>query len=376
MFDIIKAMKGSFMKRQKSYYEIFYNIVTNSPTTRRKIEAQTGYSWGTVSSNVCALIDDGFIEETSPTINGIGRSTYSIIPNKKFVTIGVSINSFNVSCSVSRIDGDELYSFSMPFDAKSQEETIALIVDCFDKGFAFAKDKYSIFSIGLCNRGYIDSKSGILERFLPIKEWKPFPIKSFLEEKYHTFVSCNGDMYCLSVDYCRKYRNSATNTLLVSVSDGLGFSFPFVNGTLNGLERIDFGHSIAKIGGEECACGKKGCLEAYCSLGGVLKRANLKPTEKKKLFDNEEKYQKYIDEAAKYLGIALINVLTIFRANNVVLTGEIANIKSFPQKLKQAYLKYKGTLEPDITISVTSNISTALGVAFKAAEERILNEEK
>lgn len=364
------------MKRQKSYYDVFYNIITNSPTTRRKIEAQTGYSWGTVSSNVCALIDDGLIEETSPTINGIGRSTYSIIANKKFATIGVSVNSFNVSCSVARIDGCELFSFSFPFEANTQKEVIDLIVKAFDQGFEFAKDKFTVFSIGLSCRGYIDNQTGILERFLPINEWNPFPIRSFLEERYRTFVSASGDMNCIAVDYCRRHKNNADNTLVVNISDGLGFTFPFASGTLNGLERIDFGHSIAVINGEPCTCGKKGCLEVYCSVGGMLKRAGLSSKEKEKLFGNDDKYCKYIDEAAEYLGIALINVLTIFKANNVVLTGEIVNINSFPDKVKSAYLRYKGSLEPDITISMSSDISISLGVAFKSAEERILNDQK
>lgn len=362
------------MKKQNSYYNIFKYIVNKGETTRREIEKDTGYSWGTVSSNVCYLMDDGLVKETRSVINGVGRSTYFLTANGKYVTIGVDINAIGLSCTVSEINGKELVCFLTLFFVKDQQDVINLIYSTFDKGFAWVGDKYQIFSIGLSCQGGVQSQTGYFTDFSFVNHWEPVNIKQLLMDRYHVFVTICNDMSAVAKDYVFKYPNNKENTLIIRLVDGIGFTFTNTYGEANEFIRSDFGHMIMVRDGLQCVCGKKGCLEAYASLRGIMLRAGLSLFEREKLFSEQYKYQEYIDDAADYLGIAILNVISGYDIRNVVLTGRMVEFGDrFINRIKESYIKYRNGshLNPDINITVLPNLSPSLGVAMTSVGERI-----
>lgn len=365
------------MKRQNSYYNIFKYIVSKGETTRREIEKETGYSWGTVSSNVCYLMDDGFIKETRSVINGVGRSTYYLTANGDYVTIGVDINAIGLSCTVSEINGKELVCFLIPFFIKNQKDIINLIYSTFDKGFAWVGNKYKIFSIGLSCQGGVDTKTGYFTRFSFVDHWDSINIKQMLIDRYHVFVTVTNDMTAIAKDYVFKYPNNKDNALIIRLVDGIGFTFTNAGGDASEFIRSDFGHMIMVRDGLQCVCGKKGCLEAYSSLRGIMLRAGLSLFDREKLFSEQYKYQEYIDDAADYLGIAILNVISGYDIKKVILTGRMVEFgERFINRIKESYIKYRNesNLNPDITITVLPNLSASLGVAITSVEEKIENE--
>ena len=56
--------------KQKNLSDILLYIMNNGETTRRKIQADTGFSWGTVSNSVTYLIEKGYVY----TVGILGRS--------------------------------------------------------------------------------------------------------------------------------------------------------------------------------------------------------------------------------------------------------------------------------------------------------------
>lgn len=362
------------MKRQKSYYDIFHYIVAHGKTTRRNIEKDTGYSWGTVSSNVCALIDDGYIKEGFPSINGVGRSTYSIFPNPKYVAIGIDVVFSTVTISVTGLAGDELYTFNFPFDANNENEACELIIKGIDEASDWIKsqNKYILYSIGLSCQGGINANDEIFEHFPFNSNWKPLKIRNLLEERYKVYVSIHNDMEFLSTDYCRKYWKNGSFDLIIRISDGIGFSFAPSSSSF--ALKGDFGHMIIKEDGDRCFCGKRGCLEEYCSVRGLLERTKLPLKDRNKLLDNYKDYESYFNEAAEYLGIALINILSGFRIDNIVLTGQMSSFPNFVDKVKESYNAHKGELEPNLNISVNSNLSVSFGAGIASAEEKIIHD--
>ena len=63
-------------QKQNTLSDIFTIILEKGRTTRREIEYETGYSWGTVSSSVALLMEKGYVtEEKSEQPGGVGRTT-------------------------------------------------------------------------------------------------------------------------------------------------------------------------------------------------------------------------------------------------------------------------------------------------------------
>ena len=81
-------------QKQNTLSDIFTMILERKQTTRREIEFETGYSWGTVSSNVALLIEKGYVtEEKSEQVGGVGRTTYTVKPNAaRFAAVGLDMN--------------------------------------------------------------------------------------------------------------------------------------------------------------------------------------------------------------------------------------------------------------------------------------------
>lgn len=361
-------------ERQISYYNIFKYIVKKGETTRREIEKDTGYSWGTVSSNVCALMDDGFVKETRNVINGVGRSTYYLSTNGKYVTIGVDVNAIGLSCTIAEINGKELFFFTSNFKANNSEEVISLVLSTFDKAFEWVGKNYNVFSIGLSCQGGADRETGFFNHFNFIKDWKPINFKSILEEKYHIFAIIANDMEALKIDYMHKYPLETDPVSIIRLVDGIGFTFTPLDAVLTNFMRCEFGHMIMNKEGNSCICGKRGCLETYASIRGLLNRCNLNISDREKLFLEQEKYQKYIDEAADYLGLAILNILSGFVVKKVILTGRMIDFgPKFINDIYSSYTKYRNNskLNEDIEVIGDSSLSPSLGIAMLSVEEKL-----
>jgi predicted NBD/HSP70 family sugar kinase len=87
----------------------------------------------------------------------------------------------------------------------------------------------------------------------------------------------------------------------------------------------EFGHITIRPGGKKCYCGKKGCLDAYCSAS-IL--ADLEGGKLEKFFhklqDGDKEYQKIWQEYLKNLVIAVNNLRMCFDCK-VVLGGYVGN---------------------------------------------------
>lgn len=363
------------MNKQKSYRDVFCYIIHNGKTTRREIEKGTGYSWGTVSSNVCSLIDDKYVKEIGlPIINGVGRSTCFLAPNHQYVSIGVDITFSHLKCSAISLDGESIHSFSRDLVAETEEDVIKAITDACDEIIAWVDDKYTLFSIGVSCQGGMNKTNGTLDHFLRIENWKTFPIREYLKDRYHLFTMTSNDMNCIANDYYRRKEPINGSTLIIRISDGIGFAFTSLDANSEKIVRADFGHTIVKEGGEECACGKRGCLEEYSSVRGVMRRA--KVLDREELFLNQKKYKKYIEEAAFYLGIAIVNILAGFEVRDVILSGRLAELPGFVDLVNKSYNQHKGhLLDNELSIRLVPELSASIGAALKAAEERILYED-
>lgn len=361
----------------KSYYDIFYFIVSKGKTTRREIEKETKYSWGTVSTQVCNLMDQGYIVETESFSKGLGRKTYFLTPNRKIAIIGVDLNAIGLSCTVAGLDGSELKCFLIPYYANKPQDVIDLIFNSFDRGFAWANENnLTVFSIGLSCQGGADNESGIFRHFYFVDGWEPVPIKQMLEEKYKKYVYISNDIGPLVGDYIRRFDFTKESTMIVRLVDGIGYGFTELDAypSMN-LVKSDFGHMIMKPNGAPCICGKKGCLEAYSSIRGIMMRAGLSLNDREELFIHSEKYQKYIDEAAELLAVGIINVISGFYVTKIVLTGRMVDFgEKFISKIQDTYNSLKGNIEPDINFTAIPNLSASLGIAIKSAEGKIYDE--
>ena len=158
----------------------------------------------------------------------------------------------------------------------------------------------------------------------------------------------------------------------------------------NESKGAELGHAVLVLGGEECTCGRKGCIEAYCSASALIrdtKRAMLADTESKMweyanndinnvngrtafamARENDESAMKVVENYVMYLSESIMNYCNIFRPEAFVLGGGICGEGKFLIDKVVAYCEkrhygYQGTPAVKIITATLGNDAGIIGAA-------------
>lgn len=93
----------------------------------------------------------------------------------------------------------------------------------------------------------------------------------------------------------------------------------------------EIGHMVIDEDGLPCYCGNRGCLEAYASNAGILRRAAELGQEAKSSYElyeaarqGQRLAQEIFQEMGRYLGVGMANLVNIFNPAMIVLGGNVA----------------------------------------------------
>lgn len=133
-----------------------------------------------------------------------------------------------------------------------------------------------------------------------------------------------------------------------------------------------FEHMTIVPGGEPCYCGKRGCVNSYCSISALLGPQEDIQQFFFRLRKGTASYQKRWDKYLEYLAIAVDNLHMAINCN-VILGGNLSRYLINDDILKLHELVNKRTAfpaaEPYISISSCSNIPLCIGAALPLIEK-------
>ncbi|MCQ2742532.1 MAG: ROK family protein [Bacilli bacterium] len=357
--------------KQKSYQEVTEYIIRKRKTNRREIEAETGYSWGTVSSVVSLLLDSGLVEEIDGESNPHGRKARWLVPNgKKFAAIGIDLNSDVFTLTALGIDGSLLFEDKRKFEKKTMSEFNLLFYSMLDEAISKTEKERKIVSIGVSCQGAICDDHSIFTNFSFVEDWKATDIKKELENRYKIFTFVEHDTHCVAEDYVTDNKPNGDNFLIVRVVSGIGFSIYSHGKFFERIAPVDFGHTVVEhVNGEPCHCGATGCLEAYSSSTGIIRRSGAKTFEEIKR--NPSKFESYLNDAGYYLGLALVNARRLFDFRTIVLTGDVIEADAkIIDSIKRFFDERNRNLMEEVKIVFLPGLSASSGAAKLSIVER------
>lgn len=351
-------------QKRKNLSDILYYIVEKQETTRREIERETGFSWGTVSESVAELIASGYIREETAQDRNVGRNASILkINGDAVVSIGIDMNISGVTARVVGFDLSKKYVISMPFAAQTQEQVLLQTREICREALHWCADRYRVLSIGIAYQGNVDVKNGISLRFPQIPDWKPVSVREMIEEEFGIFTLLEHDPKSLL--FAKTVKQRIKDAVLLRVDKGIGLSVIQDGKILNDSGKMELGHTIAVRDGARCTCGKRGCLEAYASIRGIEKREN-------RDFESvcAQPDGAAFEEAAALFATALHNVCMLFAPEKIILTGDmIVQETQFTQPMIRSFRQLEG--EEQTQIEIDHNISASYGVAVQALKEAI-----
>lgn len=342
--------------------DIFIFILEKGITTRREIESETGFSWGTVSANVAFLIEKGYVvEEKSQKTGGAGRLTLCLRPNgEKIVSIGVDVNRTGLTAEVVGLDLSVKKRFTQAFSANSQKELLDQAESVCRLAMDWCANTYRVFSLGLAFQGAVNGREGLSIHFPQIGDWLPYNIKEHFAKRFDLPVYLGHDPKCMLLGELNRKKYS--DCVLIRADEGIGMAVAQDGRILDDTDKLEIGHTLAVKNGLPCVCGKNGCLEAYASLRGISRRLGIATEE---LFLHADRYAALLEEAADYLGIAIYNMCVLFRPQKLILTGRATELEIYAKAVSSRLT------DACVTPHFDSDVSAAFGAAAESMKSAI-----
>ncbi|MFA8341810.1 MAG: ROK family transcriptional regulator [Rhodothermaceae bacterium] len=392
-------MKKVVKKNQIRRNLIMRALLDNKQLSLTDLKELTGISLPLVSSIVSQLEDENFVEG---------------VADIKIVQAGRPPSIFKINGKAGYIIGIDLGRTSTSFIILDLELNLVLeerkkiqflsndieVLDSLKKELdAILKENNinwkEVLSMGISIPGIVQGPQGRSETYLNFDGQN---IVELLEEKFKKPVKIEHDIKAMTLGELNfGLAKNKKNVICVNIGYGLAAGLIIDGKLYYGSESFagEFGHIQIDVNGPLCYCGKRGCLELYCSGKAIAARVKEKIKNgavtiitSKKDFDIEKLDAKLIienakegdqfcmeilEEAGKYLGYGLAQLVNVFNPELIIFGGRITDGEEFilnPVKIaaiKHSLVHLNRNIDFQITELGTS--AGALGAARLAANE-------
>ena len=270
--------------------------------------------------------------------------------------IGIDIGGTNIPSSLINSDGKILKTVNKKTPSASKPEVlIESISDSINEIKEHLKKEFptsKISGIGLGVPGALDIEKGEIITSPNLKNWKNVPIVKMLSKISKMPVCMDNDANLAAIgEHWIGAGLGFSNIVMLTLGTGVGGGIIINNNIYRGSHGTagEIGHITIVEKGEICACGNYGCLEAYASANGTVKRAlkelgktsiksSLKDLKKEELSaqtiylhaKNGDRFSKKIlIDSGRYLGIGIATLANIFDPDAIIIGGGFSKAEEF-----------------------------------------------
>ena len=322
------------------------------PTSRAQLAREVGVTKVTMSDLVAELIGKGRVLDVGPDVQaGPGkRATLVDLDRARLLTLAVDLSvPARLRAAVLDITGEVLVREERPaaVDAQGRGVDPAVVVELVRA--TIARSPYPVLGIGIGTPGLVDRHGTV--RTAPNLGWTDVPLRDLVADATGVPVLVTNDS-----DAATQAELSASpgseDMVLVHVGRGVGCGIVTGGHRVAGAHHAagEIGHvTVGTDGGEDCPCGKKGCLETWLSIPRL--RAALDGPDGGDV----------VEIGGERLGVALAPIVAALDLSEVVLAG--------PEKLMAPVLP---VLERTLSERLLANPDFPISVRLAASPQDIV----
>jgi predicted NBD/HSP70 family sugar kinase len=250
-------------------------IGQRGPTSRAMMVRDLDLSPATVSQATKWLIQRGVLEalDFEPSIGGRPAQLLGLVATAGHA-IGVKVATDHLAIVDVRLDGEVVASRFEPFDVMAPDPVERLAASLR----MFSGDASSpLLGIGVAVAGIV-SRPDVGSVDAAVLGWTGMPVGKRLRAQLETPIIVENDVKALAIAE-RLYGRGRTRRNFVVITIGRGVGFASVSeGVLRrgaGGGAGEIGHVVMSGTGPVCACGSRGCLEAYIGADGLVTAARM-----------------------------------------------------------------------------------------------------
>lgn len=264
--------------------------------------------------------------------------------------IGIDVGGSSIKGGLVNEDGTLLYKTSKPIaDKKDADSLVQLMVELCNNILDYTETDISdIIWIGCGIPGPCDKKQGIIISTTNLG-FENFNLSEALKEHFDTQIFIGNDASCAALGECTSGATKNTSSsVILTLGTGIGAGIILNNLIYSGFNDIagELGHTVIKVGGKQCNCGKRGCFETYASASALVEMTqelakdgnakilelcnnNIDDIDGRTIFEavrqGDAGAKTTLDEYIEYLGTGVVNIINTFQPEMLVIGGGLSN---------------------------------------------------
>lgn len=241
-------------------------------------------------------------------------------------SLAIDVGATKVAVGLVSRTGEVLARIDVNSKASSIAELNSSLAEAINK--VMATSGVVVVGAGIGSAGPIDNVKGTINP-VNIPHWVDFSLVDFVRDVSGlSSVRIIGDASALAyAEFVLGSGRGATNLMGIVVSTGIGGGV-----VLNGAFHVGrtgnagmIGHSVVVQGGNECACGQRGCVEAYSSGTNMAKDFGAENFEAVATAARSGDVAAIaaIEKGAAVLALGLLNAVALMDLDTIVVGGGV-----------------------------------------------------
>lgn len=193
------------------------------------------------------------------------------------LTLGVDIGGTKVAAGLVDEQGTILFQTRVAMPARDSAEAgfraVQFAIEAVFTGRPEAQSRLT--GIGICAPGPLDPVSGVILNPPNVPCWRNFPLATEVKRVFGISAQVDNDGNAAALAEAIwgagvGYRNVFYATLGTGIGTGIVFDRRIYHGRTGSA--AEGGHVTIDYHGPKCGCGKRGCIEAFCSGPAIARR--------------------------------------------------------------------------------------------------------
>jgi len=267
-------------------------------------------------------------------------------------TAGVDLGGTKIFTLVTLPDGREASSDLRPTLAdQGPEAVIGRIIDSVRASLAAAgATEAELAAVAVASPGTIDHERGIVRDPPNLPGWRKVLLVQALQDAFRVPVALENDANAAALgEHTFGAGRGFRHMVFITVSSGVGGGIILDGRLYRGATGAagEVGHMVLDEDGPACGCGQRGCLEALASGTAIAARAAALATKGKSpvlarlahdsppltaedvgraAAEGDAVARGVIEEAGRYLGLGLVNLVHVFNPHGIVIGGGVSRM--------------------------------------------------
>jgi len=245
------------------------------PLSRMDLAARLNVSRTTVAAEVGRLVELGLAEDGGPAASRGGRRStlVDLDSGLRFIGVELGATSMRIAMTDGRLGVIARASTRRADIRRGPETVLAEVIEHVRKLLAdHGVERPAGIGVGV--PGPVDFQSGVPVSPPIMPGWDGYPVRDALSRELGTPVLLDNDVNVMALgEQHNGVARSASDFLLVKIGTGIGCGIVVQRHLYRGADGCagDIGHIRLDPNGPVCACGNRGCLEAFFG-GSALAR--------------------------------------------------------------------------------------------------------